>query len=376
MSKRFFLASVVLVALLAFTGCTAPATQAPAAPAAAPTTAPAAPVAQATTAPAAPAAAPTTAPAAGATKAPATAATTAPAAPAGGKFLLGMVSISASDSSNARFINGATAEAKKLGWDVTVVDAHGSADEANSAFQNLIQRKVNAIIDLVFPVTSLGAGLNAAKAANVPVGTWGGGLGNGVVATNGSGGIQAQPIVEQMVKDLGGKGQVLALTYHTGEVCRDREQVFDSILKNYPNIKVTKNEVRIPGYLQDSAQFAAAWLAGKPAGSGPMAVWGCWDDPALGAISTLKQQTRQDVKAYGENGNADAINAVKDGSMTATAWAAVEIEGSTMVDTLDQAIKAGASWQPKAVEVPVVVVNTSTIDQFLKDHPDALKAPQ
>jgi ribose transport system substrate-binding protein len=62
--------------------------------------------------------------------------------------------------------------------------------------------------------------------------------------------------------------------------------------------------------------------------------------------------------------------------MTATAWAAVEIEGSTMVDTLDQAIKTGASWQPKAVEVPVVVANTSTVDQFLKDHPDALKAPQ
>ena len=287
------------------------------------------------------------------------------------KFTLGIVSITVSDSSNARFINGAKEEAAKLGWDVTVVDAHGNADEANAAFQNLTQSGADAIIDLVFPVSSLGAGLQATKQAGIPVGTWGGGLGDGIVATNGTGGIQAQPIVEQMVKDLGGKGSVLALTYHTGQVCREREEVFDKIVADYPDIKVTKNEVPIPGYLEAGASFAAAWLAAHPQDSEPLAVWGCWDDPALGAISTLKQQNRTDVKVYGQNGNVDAIVAVKDGFMTATAWAAVEEEGRVMVQTINDAIAAGSSWTPKAVEVPVVVVNAETIEQFLKDHPDA-----
>lgn len=300
-----------------------------------------------------------------------------PAAPAAAteapakKFVLGIVSITVSDSSNARFINGAKEEAAKLGWEVNVVDAHGNADEANAAFQNLAQSGAGAIIDLVFPVSSLGAGLQATKAAGIPVGTWGGGLGDGVVATNGTGGIQAQPIVEQMVKDLGGKGSILALTYHTGEVCRDREQVFDTIVAKYPDIKVTKNEVPIPGYLEAGASFSAAWLAAHPEGSEPLAIWGCWDDPALGGISTLKQQNRTDVKVYGQNGNVDAIVAVKEGSMTATSWAAVEEEGRVMVNTINEALKAGASWTPKAVEVPVVVVNGQTIEQFLKDHPDA-----
>lgn len=293
-----------------------------------------------------------------------------------GKELLGMVSITVNDSSNARFIKGATAAAQAAGWEVSVIDAHGNADEANAAIQNLIQRKATAIIDLVFPVTSLGAGLAAAQAANVPVGTWGGGLGDGVVATNGSGGPQAEAIVEQMVADLGGKGQILALTYHTGQVCRDREQVLDDILKGYPDIKVSKNEVKIPGYLQDGAQYTAAWLAGKPAGSGPLAIWGCWDDPALGGISSLKQQGRTDVKVYGQNGNVDAINAVKDGTMTATSYAQVEEEGKVMFQTLLDARQAGASWQPKAVEVPVIVVNNQSVEQFIKDHPEAIQAPQ
>jgi ribose transport system substrate-binding protein len=292
-------------------------------------------------------------------------------APKKGTFTLGMVSITVNDSSNARFIQGATEAAKKLGWDTVVIDAHGNADEANAAFQNLSLRGVGAIIDLVFPVSSLGAGLRAADDAGVVVGTWGGGLGEKVAATNGTGGIQAQPIVEQMVKDMGGKGSILALTYHTGQVARERENVLDGIVAKYPGIKVTKNEVRIPGYLQDGAEFASAWLAAHPKGSGPLAIWGSWDDPALGAISALKQQGRSDVKVYGQNGNVDAIVAVKEGWLTATAWAAVEDEGQVMVATLNDAIKAKASWKPKAVEVPVVVVNAQTIKDFLQKHPDA-----
>ncbi len=284
---------------------------------------------------------------------------------------LGMVSITVNDSSNARFIQGATEAAKKLGWDTIVIDAHGSADEANAAFQNLSLRGVGAIIDLVFPVSSLGAGLKAADDAGIVVGTWGGGLGGKVAATNGTGGIQAQPIVEQMVRDMGGKGAILALTYHAGEVARERENVLDAVVAKYPGIKVTKNEVRIPGYLQDGAEFASAWLASHPKGSGPLAIWGSWDDPALGAISALKQQGRSDVKVYGQNGNIDAIVAVKDGWMTATAWAAVEEEGRVMVETMDAAIKAKAAWKPKAVEVPVVVVNAKSIKDFLQKHPGA-----
>jgi ribose transport system substrate-binding protein len=287
------------------------------------------------------------------------------------KFLLGLVSISANEANNARFIRGAQKEAAVKGWTVSVIDAAGSADQANAAIQNLAQRKAGAIIDLVFPATSLGAGLAAARAANIPVATWGGGLGNGIVATNGSGGPLAIPIITAAAAYLGPNGSLLALTYHTGEVCRQREEVMDGILAKTPGIKVTKNEVRIPGYFQDGAQYATAWLAAHPAG-GKLAIWGCWDDPAIGAISALRQQMRTDVKVYGENGNAQAIAAIQKGFMEATAWQNSEQEGVTLVDTLADAIAAGKSWQPKAVEVPPVVVTSATVADFIKEHPDAL----
>lgn len=79
------------------------------------------------------------------------------------KFLLGIVSISATEANNQRFIQAATKGAAAKGWETSVIDAQGSAVQANSAIQNLVQRKAGAIIDMVFPVSSLGAGLHAAK---------------------------------------------------------------------------------------------------------------------------------------------------------------------------------------------------------------------
>src|SRR5260221_3026058 len=85
------------------------------------------------------------------------------------KPLLGMVSISANEANNQRFIQGAQQAAAQKGWDTSVIDAAGSADQANAAIQNLVQRKASAIVDLVFPVSSLGAGLAAAREAKIPV---------------------------------------------------------------------------------------------------------------------------------------------------------------------------------------------------------------
>lgn len=288
------------------------------------------------------------------------------------KPLLGIVSISATEANNVRYIAGATAAAEAAGWEISVIDAAGSADQANSAIQNFAGRGAGAIIDMVFPYSSIGAGLADAKAAGIPVVTWGGGIGSSVAATNGSGAPIAKPVIEKMIADLGGKGSLLALTYRTGEVCRNREVLLDEILAKNPGIEVVKNEVRIPGYFEDGAQYANAWLASHPAGDGNLAIWGCWDDPAIGAIGALRQQGRDDVKVYGVNGNAQAIENIQNGHMTATAWEDSYAEGAGMVKILADIKAAGENWTPKAVEVPAILVTKETVADFVKQHPEAL----
>jgi ribose transport system substrate-binding protein len=289
------------------------------------------------------------------------------------KPLVGIVSISANEANNARYIQGAKDAADELGYQVNVIDAAGSADQANSAIQNFAQLGAFAIVDMVFPWSSIGAGLAAADAAGIPVVSWGGGLGGSVAATNGSGGPMVVPVNELMLENMEGKGSILALTYRTGEVCRNREVELDKMLEAYPDVTVTKNEVRIPGYFEDGAQYANAWLAGHPSGDESLAIWGCWDDPAIGAISALRSQGRTDVLVYGVNGNAQALENIKGGHMTATAWQDSYTEGYNMVNLLQDIRDAGDSWEPKAVEVPAVLVTHDTVEAFLAEHPDAIQ---
>jgi ribose transport system substrate-binding protein len=295
------------------------------------------------------------------------------AAQAQDKPLLGIVSISATEANNVRYIAGATKAAEELGWEVNVVDAAGSADQANAAIQNFAQVGATAIVDMVFPWSSIGAGLDAAAQAGIPVVTWGGGLGSTVAATNGSGGPMAVPVVGLMVEKMEGKGSILALTYRTGEVCRNREVVMDEIVAKHPDITVTKNEVRIPGYFEDGAQYANAWLASHPSGQENLAIWGCWDDPSIGAIGSLRSQGRDDVAVYGINGNAQALENIKNGHMTATAWQDSFTEGHEMVKMLAEIKEAGSAWEPKAAEVPAVLVTQETVGDFLAQHPEALQ---
>lgn len=290
----------------------------------------------------------------------------------GAGTLLGIVSLTATDAKNAQVIKGATDAAEAAGWKVEVVDAQGSADQANAAIRNFVSKGAGAIFDLVVPTTSLGAGLDAAKQANIPVATWAGGLGTAVVMTTGDGGPFAEPVTNAMLDAMGDSGDVLALTYHTGQACRDREGIFDSLLADHTGIKVTKNEVNIPGFLQDGAKYATAWLAAHPAGSGNLAVWGCWEDPTLGAISAIQQQGRTDIKTYGINGSSTAIKAVQDGTLTATVYEDGIAEGAKMFEVTQQAIAAGSSWEPKAVDVPGILVTKDTVTDFIAQHPEAM----
>ena len=292
------------------------------------------------------------------------------------KVDIAVVSISAADSNNVRHIKGLEDGAEQYGYEVSVLDADGSTDKANSAFANFVSRGADVIVDMVFPATSIATGLKSAEDAGIPVVTWGGGMADGVWYTNGSGGPTATDVIKKMIEDMDGEGELLALTYHEGQVARDREAILDELLADYPDIEVTKNEVNIPGTLQNAMEYANAWLASRPADGTNYAVWGSWDDPALGAISTLKQMGRTDVKVYGQNGNADALQAILDGTMTATSWQSGYDEGIAAMEAIHEILEKGEEFEKTEEVVPVVVVTADNIEKFIEEHPETMENVQ
>jgi ribose transport system substrate-binding protein len=285
---------------------------------------------------------------------------------------LGIVALLANDALNVAVIAGATDAAKAAGWDVKVVDTQASADQANAAMSTFAVQKVDAIFVLAFASTSIGAGMAAANAADIPVATWGGEIVPGIVVTT-SGMTVGEESAKFLLDKVGDNAEILAMTFHPGKLCIDRGDAFDSAVKGKSGLSVTYNEVTVPGQVQNGNAITQPWLTAHPAGGKkPLAIWACWDEPTQGAVAALRQAGRTDVTTVSINGSPQALQLVKDGDLTATVWQPAYQEGKAAFQAILDSIKAGKSWQPKTIEIPGVVVTKDNVDKFLADHPNGL----
>lgn len=283
---------------------------------------------------------------------------------------LGIVALLANDALNIAVINGATEEAKAAGWDVKVIDTQASADKANAAMSSFAAQGVDAMFVLAFASSSIGSGLAAANDAHIPVATWGGEIVPGIVVT--TSGLQVgEDSVKFLVDKVGDKANVLALTFHPGKLCIDRGVAFDNGIKGKDGIKVDYSEVVVPGQVQFGNATASAWLTAHPGGDGvALAIWSCWDEPMTGAVAAIRQAGRTDVSTISINGSPQALELVKNGDMTATVWQPAREEGKQVFQAILDSIAAGASWTPKVITIPGVVVTKDNVDQFMAAHPD------
>ena len=289
------------------------------------------------------------------------------AAPAGGTKTVGLVQFSGDDVFSNGTLEGAAKYAESQGWKTITVDAKGSVDAANSAMTNLVTRGVSAIITTVFPSDAMGAGIAAAKDAGVTVATWGGGLADGVKFASETG--LGDDLAARVVKDMGGKGDLLALTYPPGRICQHREESLDKAVASTP-IKMNKQQITIPGAVNSALDATLAWAAAHPAGSAPLAIWSCYDDPATGVVAGLEQLGRSDIKSYGLNGTKEAIKLVKEGKLTATLWIDGAKQGEDLMKMIASDLANGGKDAPKEVGGDIVLVDSTTVEKFLVDHPN------
>jgi ribose transport system substrate-binding protein len=286
-----------------------------------------------------------------------------------GKTSVGIVTFSTSDVDTNNMVSSMTAEAQAKGWSVDNLNANGSQQQANTQIQQLVTKKVSAIIVTVFYSNSLASGLAAAKAANIPVLSAGGGMAPGIALATDDG--AGQPMVDLMLKNLGNAGTVLDLTYHPGIPCKQRADTFDATVAKYPAIKATSHEISIPGAAEAAQAATAAWLAANSSTTGKLAIFNCYDDDAMGAISALQQNKRTDVQVYSFNATAPALAAVKSGAMTATLSLDLKSAGKLLVDSIPQISSAGSSWTPHSVIPSYTIVTKDNVDAFMQQHPSS-----
>lgn len=280
---------------------------------------------------------------------------------ASGSKTIGVVVNNLSDSNQADILKGYQDQGAKYGWTVKSTDSQGDPAKANAAVSTFVQQRVAGIAVLVYQGSVLQSGISAAKAAGIPVILNGANtLVEGVAAAIpvAAGKVQAETVVQ----GINGQGSVLMFTYPPGAPCvaqfDESKRVFDA----NPGIKYTTHDVPAPGWIVEAQKATAAWLRTHPAGSGNLAIWGCWDGPTFGAMAALRSANRTDVKVYGNGGEPGALVAVKNGTMTATIFYDQYTGGGLAgAELLQGAIKAGASWTPKVQPNPSELVDANNI---------------
>lgn len=285
---------------------------------------------------------------------------------------IGVVAFAAADQTSSQAIAGIESKAKELGHEVTVVDPQGSTDKAVAAMQDMVSKKVDLMVVTVFPSDALTAGVRAAKAAGIPIVSLSGGTADGVQTNYDSGEPQGKMVADQLVEDTGGTGELLALGYKSGLPCIGREKALDAAIGG-TSLNETRNEVPIPGQVEASTRFTQAWLAKNPSEGEGLAVWGCFDDPSLGAIAAIKSAKRDDVKVYGINGQPGAIKAIQDGDMDATVWLDVTGAGEQIAEKASEFVEGGVDAQAQDIPIPSELITQENVEAFVEEHPDAMK---
>ena len=223
------------------------------------------------------------------------------------------------------------AKAAAEGIELITLDAQDSPQAQADQVSDLINRGVDLIILNPVDSDAIGTSVMDANAAGIPVITVTRASNMGEVVQHldidnkEAGGL----IAGQMIKDLGGKGQVAILEGIPGaSSTNDRQSGFlDGIAGTDLEVvtSLTANYSREEGatVMEDILQ-AYPDLA---------AVYCHNDDMALGAMRAIEAAGRTGIKVYGIDAVDDAVAALKTGEMAATVQQQPELQMDTAIDS-------------------------------------------
>lgn len=263
----------------------------------------------------------------------------------------------------------AKTEIEKAGYEATV-NAHGAdPDKQNQLIDTAISNKVKAIILDPAGADESVAAVQKATDAGIPVF-----LVNAEIAKQGvakaqiiSNNAQGATIgAEAWVKSMDGKGKYVELFGNpTDNNAQVRSDGYAAVISAYPDLKKAGQETANWDRVQGKEKMEGL-LAAHPDLNGVIAGN---DEMALGAIEALTDAKKIDkVKVLGFDGNADAVAAVKAGTMVATVLQPI-VQGTT--NAVAQAVeylktgKTGVADEKQSIDCVLIT----------KDNADKYKGP-
>ncbi|MDH0746797.1 sugar ABC transporter substrate-binding protein [Pseudomonas sp. GD03842] len=259
-------------------------------------------------------------------------------------------------------------KAKAMGdVDLQYVDARNDVNKQLDQIQELIGKKVDALI--VNPVDTAATAriTKAATAAGIPLVYVNRRpddpqLPQGVASVTSDDKEAGRMQMQYIADKLGGKGTVVILL---GELAnnstRDRTEGVKEVLKKYPDIKIAEEQEGAWGR-QKGMDITNNWLTqGRDFG----AVLSNNDEMAIGASMALKQAGKKpgEVLVAGVDGTPDGLAAVKKGDLTVSVFQDAKGQGEGSIDAAVKMVKKEALPQ-QAIVIPFRLITPDNVSTF------------
>lgn len=256
---------------------------------------------------------------------------------------LAWVHANAAAQSEQRVKAGFDAWLKETGkdWNVSLLDSGGSGERTASNLQDAASRGVDAIIITMADLRASRAALDAAIKANIPVITVDSGYIPGVlvdITTNNW--AMSSDVSPYLLNELGGKGNIIFLRMAEHHGTRKRGDVMETILKEYPDVKVlAEHNIDYTAFFEDTTSTMQDYASRF--GEEINAVWAPWDEPAQAAINVLQGAGLKNVKVIGIDGHPNAVAEVckPDSLMIATVSQPFEKMGAQAGEWIEQIVE-------------------------------------
>lgn len=261
------------------------------------------------------------------------------------------------------YVEAFEARAAELGWTVNVIDTAGDVAAVISRMEDAATQGVDAIVLNVDPA-QVGAGLDAAVAANIPVFGMDAGADPRIQANVTSNGYaMAAETAVYVANRIGGSGNVVMFVFDAFPPVQVRGAIADSVFANHPDIAVLDRVTPdvADGGIADSRAKMEAILAANPEPGSIKAVWAAWDQPALGALQAIEAAGRQGegIVITGIDANPQARDAIATGgnfeASVAQDFAGI---GATTADTVARVL-AGETLKANVIYVPTRLITSA-----------------
>jgi ribose transport system substrate-binding protein len=260
------------------------------------------------------------------------------------------------------------AEAKAKGVALIVVDAKGDASTQVDQIQDLITRKVSALIYIPAGATAAGVPVKAAKAAGIPVINVDRNApdapGDTFIATDSV--SAARTLGEYVGKVSDGKGKIGVIQGQTGTTPEmDRDKGFTEAIQKFPGLSVVAKQPTKAWMQDEGFAIAQDMLQRHPEIN---IFFGRADALALGAAHAVKvANVGSKVWIFGFDGDVAGLKAVRDGVLDATMTQKTQGMGKLAVDSALDLVDG--KQLPKEQLQEAVLTTKENVTPFIDKHP-------